>query len=491
MQLFPDPKILLSIGDVHITWYAVLILTGALIAYALSLRTLKKWGYDSEILENFFVPMLLIAIVGARLYYVIFEWEQYAADPIRIFRIWEGGLAIHGGLIAGVAFGLWYFHRMKVDGLRVMDAIFPNILIAQALGRWGNFMNQEAFGRVVSESYYNGWPSFIKDQMYIGGQYREPTFLYESLANLLGFALITFVYRKHGRRKRGDLAWAYCAWYGAVRFVIESMRSDALMAGSLRVAQLVSLLLVIIGISGIIGLWDRLFAKIWPFRREKPAIIFDLDGTLIDSRALVDASFVHTMHELKPSYIVTRQDKDAFFGPPLHVSFAKYFDSEAEVSHAVEIYREYNKAHHDEYVTLFDGAKEVLQELKQKGYALGVMSNKKRDVVEMGLSYTGIGQYFYAVLGGDEIDRPKPDPQGILRVCGELRHDHDDVIYVGDSPTDIEAAKNMAAFSVAFVSDASREEALKALKPCALIHKFSELSEIIKEEREWSDTTIL
>src|SRR5699024_429545 len=153
------------------------------------------------------------------------------------------------------------------------------------------------------------------------------------------------------------------------------------------------------------------------------------------------------------------------FGPPLHVSFAKYFDSEAEVSHAVEVYREYNKAHHDEYVTLFDGAKEVLQELKQKGYALGVMSNKKRDVVEMRLSYTGIGQYFDAVLGGDEIDRPKPDPQGILRVCGELRHDHDDIIYVGDSPTDIEAAKNMAAFSVAFVSDASREEALKALKP--------------------------
>ena len=231
MQLFPDPKILLSIGNIHVTWYAVFILTGALIAYALSLRTLKKWGYDSEMLENFFVPMLLIAIIGARLYYVIFEWERYVADPIRIFYIWEGGLAIHGGLIAGVAFGLWYFRRMKVDGLRVMDAIFPNILIAQALGRWGNFINQEAFGRVVSESYYQGWPSFIKDQMYIGGQYREPTFLYESLANLLGFALITFVYRKHGRRKRGDLAWAYCAWYGAVRFVIESMRSDALMAG--------------------------------------------------------------------------------------------------------------------------------------------------------------------------------------------------------------------------------------------------------------------
>ncbi len=203
--------------------------------------------------------------------------------------------------------------------------------------------------------------------MYIGGQYREPTFLYESLANLLGFALITFVYRKHGRRKRGDLAWAYCAWYGAVRFVIESMRSDALMAGGLRIAQLVSLLLVIVGIAGIIGVWDRLFRRFWPFRREKPAVIFDLDGTLIDSRALVDASFVHTMHELKPSYIVTKQDKDAFFGPPLQVSFARYFDSEAEVDHAVDVYRAYNKAHHDELVTLFDGVEEVLRTLKERG----------------------------------------------------------------------------------------------------------------------------
>ena len=94
------------------------------------------------------------------------------------------------------------------------------------------------------------------------------------------------------------------------------------------------------------------------------------------------------------------------------------------------------------------------------------------------------------MLGGDEIDRPKPDPQGILRVCGELRHDHDNVVYVGDSPSDIEAAKNMAAFSVAFVSDASREEALQALSPCALIHEFRELIDIVKEEREWSDTTI-
>ena len=272
--------------------------------------------------------------------------------------------------------------------------------------------------------------------MYIGGQYREPTFLYESLANLLGFAAhhLRLTASMAAGEAAGDLAWAYCAWHGAVRFVIESMRSDALMAGGLRIAQLVSLLLVIVGIAGIIGVWDRLFRRFWPFRREKPAVIFDLDGTLIYSRALVDASFVHTMHELKPSYIVTKQDKDAFFGPPLQVSFARYFDSEAEVDHAVDVYRAYNKAHHDELVTLFDGVEEVLRTLKERGCSLGVMSNKKRDIVDMGLSHTGIGRYIDAVLGGDEIDRPKPDPQGILRVCGELRHDHDNVVYVGDSP---------------------------------------------------------
>ena len=103
---------------------------------------------------------------------------MYAANPMRIFYIWEGGLAIHGGIIAATLFGLWYFRNKAVDGMRIMDAIFPNILIAQAIGRWGNFINQEAYGRIVSEEYYHYFPSFIKDQMYIGGSYREPTFLF-------------------------------------------------------------------------------------------------------------------------------------------------------------------------------------------------------------------------------------------------------------------------------------------------------------------------
>ena len=219
MTFFPDMKTFIAIGGFQITWYAIIILTGAFVAYYLTLRQVRKWGYKEEIFENFFLLMLPIAIVGARLYYVIFEWNNlYAADPISAFYIWEGGLAIHGGVIAGTLFGVWYFHRHQIDGLRIADAIFPNLMLAQAIGRWGNFMNQEAYGQIVSGDFYAHWPSFIKDQMYIDGYYRQPTFLFESVGNIVGFLLITFVYKKYGRRKRGDtgLCLFGMVWYGTL-----------------------------------------------------------------------------------------------------------------------------------------------------------------------------------------------------------------------------------------------------------------------------------
>lgn len=140
MRLFPTSKIILSIGSLHVTWYAVLILSGAMIAYFCHCVPWKRQGYPKTLLEDFFVPMLLSAIVGARLYYVIFEWNTlYVHDPIRIFYVWEGGLAIHGGLLAGIGFGIWYFRKKKVNGLRIMDAVFPNILGCPGVGSLGQF----------------------------------------------------------------------------------------------------------------------------------------------------------------------------------------------------------------------------------------------------------------------------------------------------------------------------------------------------------------
>lgn len=489
MELFPDFKTVLTLGPLHITWYAVFILSGAMIAYWLSIRQLKKWGYDTAMFEDFFIYMLPIGIFGARLYYVIFEWATYASEPIRIFYIWEGGLAIHGGVIAATLFGLWYFRNKVVDGLRVMDAIFPNVLIAQALGRWGNFMNQEAYGDIVNASYYDGFPAFIRDQMFIDGAYRQPAFLYESMANLVGWALITFVYKKYGRKKRGDLFFAYVIWYGVVRFFIEMMRTDALMLGPLKMAQVISLAGVAFGVCGILGVWDKLFKNIWPFKRQKPVVLFDLDGTLIDTKELIFESFRHCFEKYKPDQTLSEQELYSFLGPTLRGSFEQYFPAD-QVDEIIDYYREFNHEKHDKLAKPFDGAKETLQTLMEQGYSVGIVSNKVQKTVKMGLRLLNLEEEIEVIVGAEDIQVPKPSPEGILLACQRLYHNHDDVIYVGDSYSDIQACKNMGGYSIEAALDETRSDECKDASPCAVIHNLKEILDLVKEDREWSDVTI-
>lgn len=489
MTFFPDMSTFLEIGGLRVTWYAIIILTGAMLGYYLTLRQVRKWGYKDELFENFFLMMLPIAIIGARIYYVIFEWQQYSSDPISILYIWNGGLAIHGGLIAAVIFGLWYFHKHQIDGLRVADAAFPNVMLAQAIGRWGNFMNQEAYGQVVSGDFFKGWPSFIKDNMYIDGYYRQPTFLFESIGNIVGFLLITFVYKKYGRKKRGDLAWAYITWYGMVRFIVEGMRTDSLMLGPIKVAQLISILGVLFGICGLLGVFDKLFKNIWPFKKQKPAIIFDLDGTLVDTKDLIFQSFVHTFAKYKPGYTLCDEELSSFLGPTLRESFARYI-KEDQLDEVIAYYRSFNHEHHDELVKKMPHVEETLAYLKEQGYSMAVMSNKLKETVEMGLHQFNLNKYFDVVLGGEDVIAPKPSPSGLLKACEELHMPIDNVIYIGDAPTDIQACKNMGAFSVAFIADEARADEMQKENPCVMIRDMKEFIDLIKEEHEWSDVTI-
>lgn len=492
MTFFPDFKTVVSFDflGLSITWYAVFVLSAAFVCYFISLRTLKKWGYKTDIFEDFFFYMLPIAIVGARIWYVIFEWNnQYAANPISAFYIWNGGIAIHGGVIAAVLFGLWYFRKKFVNGLRVADAIMPNLLLAQAIGRWGNFMNQEAYGGIVSESFYDFFPAFIKEHMFINGQYRQPTFLFESAGNILGWVLITFIYRKYGRKKRGDMAFAYVTWYGVVRLIVEGMRTDSLMLGPIRIAQLISLIGIMIGIMGIMGVWDRLFKKYWPFKKEKPVVLFDLDGTLLDTESLIYDTFRYVFKQHKPDYILSEEELKSFLGPTLKQSFERYFDASMS-EQLIEEYRTYNREHHDEYVKAFEGAKETLDYLKNHGYLLGIVSNKKKETIQQGLDSTGLSEYFEVIVDCEDVSEAKPNPSGLLKACELLYHDHDDMIYIGDSVSDIEACKNMAGFSIAACFDSERENDLIAAKPCRCIHQLTDIIDIVKEDLEWSDNTI-
>lgn len=254
MKLFPDGKTFIEIGPLSIQWYAICIITGAYIAYLIGQYHFKKHGYDKEMLSDYFFGLLLVGVIGARIWYVIFTFnELYRDNLLDIIMFRNGGLAIQGGILAGLGYSWWFFKKHDVDFFFAGDAIMPGVLIAQAFGRWGNFFNQEAYGRMVSLEFLQGWhiPQFIIDKMYIHGNYYHPTFLYECIANVIGFLLIYFVIRKF-QKKQGTQFFSYFIWYGVTRFFIEGLRMDSLYFMGLRTAQLTSIVFVIAGVIGII-----------------------------------------------------------------------------------------------------------------------------------------------------------------------------------------------------------------------------------------------
>ncbi len=233
-------------GPLEIHWYAICIVTGMVLAVWLAIKEAPRKGMTSDDIMDFILLAFPIAILGARLYYVVFQWSYYSQHPDEIIAIWNGGIAIYGALLAGALVLLVFSYRRKINAYDFLDIAAPGVMLAQSFGRWGNFFNQEAYGKAVAQLNY--LPKFIRDQMYIEGSYRVPTFLYESLWNLLGFAIIISLRHRQGLLKRGEVAWFYLVWYGCGRFVIEGLRTDSLMLGSLRVSQWLSLVLVILGL---------------------------------------------------------------------------------------------------------------------------------------------------------------------------------------------------------------------------------------------------
>ncbi len=249
----------LSIGPFTIYWYSVLIIVAVLIGIYASSRVSEKNGVTKEFIMDLVFYLIPISIVGARTYYVIFNFSLFKDDFLSIFKIWEGGLAIYGAVIAAIIFTIFYCHKKKKNVLLVLDTLAPYLILGQAIGRWGNFINKEAHGAMVTLSYFERLPipKFIVDGMYINGNYYIPTFLYESIWCLIGFLILLIIRKKDKFKHLGILVYSYFIWYGIGRFIIEGMRTDSLYIGIFRVSQIVSIILIIIGIIGIIYLVRR------------------------------------------------------------------------------------------------------------------------------------------------------------------------------------------------------------------------------------------
>lgn len=242
-------SIFLDLGIIQIYWYSVLIFMAFLIGGTLALKESKKFALSEDFMINLFFYLVPLAILGARLYFVAFHWDYYSQNLIEIFKVWEGGLAIHGGLLASLLWILFYTKKNGVSTIRILDILVVSLLLGQAIGRWGNFLNGEAYGPKTTLAFLQSLhlPEFIIKGMNIGGVYHQPTFLYESIWCFLGFIIILF-YRRGTYRKNGDMIAFYLMWYGLGRFFIEGLRTDSLMLGPIKMAQLVSILMIIIGV---------------------------------------------------------------------------------------------------------------------------------------------------------------------------------------------------------------------------------------------------
>jgi len=250
-----DP-VAFELGPLAVNWYGLIIVTGMILAIFFGIREGEKRGVSEDFIVDTAFWTLPIGIIGARLYYVLFELEHYINDPLSILYIWEGGLAIYGGIIAGL---LTVYYRCKKEGvplLLVTDIFAPLLLLAQAIGRWGNFVNQEAHGGEVSRQFLENLmlPEFIIEGMNIGGTYYHPTFLYESVWSIIGVIVLLLLRNRENLLLRGEATAGYMIWYGVGRFFIEGLRTDSLYIGPFRVSQLVSLALVIGGIAMIVYL---------------------------------------------------------------------------------------------------------------------------------------------------------------------------------------------------------------------------------------------
>ena len=231
------------IGKLH--WYGALISAGVIAALLLCMREEKRRGLKEDTIIDLAFWAIPLALVGARIYYAVFNWQAFSDDPLSVFRIWEGGIAIYGAIIGGLIGVLIFSKRRKMNPFILTDIIVPGLALAQGIGRWGNYFNMEAYGREITNTSLQFFPICVQIPSGSGYSWHMATFFYESCWDIAVFAALWFIIRKRSQHP-GTLTLWYLLLYGIGRSIIEGLRTDSLMMGPLRVSQVLSLVLMVL-----------------------------------------------------------------------------------------------------------------------------------------------------------------------------------------------------------------------------------------------------
>ncbi len=254
----PDP-VALQLGPLTIGWYGLCYAIGLALAYLLLVRLARLAGEDPDLVGNGIIVVAFAALVGGRLYHVIDQWQLYANDPVKIILPPYSGLGVYGGIAAGTLAAWWYTRRRRVSFLRWADIIAPALFVMQAVGRWGNYFNQELYGPPTTLPWGIPIDCVHRLTAYACSEYPEattrfhPLFLYESISGIVGAAVLIWLgFRLRERLRPGDLFLVFLVWYGATRFILENLREDNWTFFDIPVAQIISLAIILIGVGGLI-----------------------------------------------------------------------------------------------------------------------------------------------------------------------------------------------------------------------------------------------
>ena len=444
MTFFPSDSILLTIGGFSLHWYAVTLIVGVVLAYLYMGNIIKSHGYETEVADELLIICLIGGFLGGRIVWVLEHLTEYQRYLPYVFAVGDGGYEILGTMLGVVIAVRLYLLRRPMSLLRTLDSVLPAVLLFGAITR---------IGRAIGTT----------------------TVWYTILIDLIGFGILHFIIKPyHIGDRRGDLAALSLMWIGLSRLIALIFGWDPYAANSLIACIIVEALGIFV------------YFLVHTRKPDKPVILFDLDGTIMDSHEMVIRCFSYLFKQYSDISLFTPEIQKEVFGPDLKTEMAKLFP-EQDPEQLVEEYRQYQSSFSwSDEVSLFPHVKETLDLLWKSGYVLGIVSTRMTASCESWLRQLDLSYCFQTVIGRDLYEDPKPEPDGIILAGVRLKKGHDSCIYVGDNLSDVEAAKAAGVYAIAFMTDLNKKESLIKAEPNKIITDMAELLDVLLERHEWS-----